>query len=104
MAKINFEKLTLDELKQLEKDVAEAIQSFEARRKKEARAAAEAVARKMGFSLDELTGTKGRKSVSMPKYQHPENPSLTWTGRGRKPKWFVEALDSGKTADELLIA
>ncbi|WP_354540899.1 H-NS histone family protein [Roseovarius sp. MBR-6] len=35
------------------------------------------------------------------KYRHPENPALTWSGRGRKPQWFVEALDAGNTASDL---
>jgi DNA-binding protein H-NS len=25
------------------------------------------------------------------KFQHPDNPALTWSGRGRKPKWLSEA-------------
>jgi len=25
------------------------------------------------------------------KFQHPDNPTLTWSGRGRKPKWLSEA-------------
>lgn len=28
---------------------------------------------------------------------------LTWSGRGRKPKWVAEALDRGKQLDDLLI-
>ncbi|MFW2590249.1 H-NS family nucleoid-associated regulatory protein [Sagittula sp. SSi028] len=97
----DLENMSLDELKQLEKDVSKAIKSFETRRKAEARAAAEAVARDMGFSLAELT--EGAKTKGAPKYQHPENPELTWTGRGRQPKWFIEAIENGKTADELAV-
>ena len=37
------------------------------------------------------------------KYRHSENPALTWSGRGRKPQWFVEALEAGKTASDLAI-
>ena len=33
----------------------------------------------------------------------PENPALTWSGRGRKPRWFVDALAAGKTEDDLTI-
>lgn len=51
MAAINLDKLTLDELKQLQKDVGKAIKGFEAKRKKAALAAAEAAAREHGFSL-----------------------------------------------------
>jgi len=57
MTDINLEKLTLGELKQLEKDIAKAIKSFEARRKREARAAAEAAARKMGSAPAECRMT-----------------------------------------------
>jgi DNA-binding protein H-NS len=38
-----------------------------------------------------------------PKYRHPENPDVTWSGRGRKPQWFVDALAAGTTAGDLEI-
>ena len=61
----------------------------------------------MGFTIAELTGFAGKKSRSVkpvaPKYAHPENPSITWSGRGRKPKWFEEALADGKSEDDLKI-
>ncbi|WP_425074697.1 H-NS family nucleoid-associated regulatory protein [Sagittula sp. S175] len=38
------------------------------------------------------------------KYRNPENPALTWSGRGRKPLWFVEELEEGKTASDLAIS
>ena len=39
------------------------------------------------------------------KYQHPSNKDLTWTGRGKRPKWMTEYLngDENKLA-ELLIS
>ncbi|MGY9046452.1 hypothetical protein P775_26845 [Puniceibacterium antarcticum] len=106
MARVDLDQLSLDELKQLEKDVTKAIKNFEARRKSEALAAVEAKAREMGFTIAELTGdskAKGKATVSAPKYQHPENPALTWTGRGRKPNWFQEAVDAGTPAESMLI-
>ena len=73
---IDLSSLWLEDLKQLEEDVSKAIKSYEARRMNEARAAAEAAARKLGYALDEVVSvsvkTKGRA-----KYQHPENPALT---------------------------
>ncbi|EPX75639.1 H-NS family nucleoid-associated regulatory protein [Salipiger mucosus] len=104
MASVNLEELSLDELKQLQKDVSKAIETFEARRKKEARAAAEAVVREMGFSLSEVADAPtSKRSKGVPKYQHPENSELTWTGRGRKPAWFIEAVEAGKSPEDLLI-
>ena len=104
MTDLNLSSLSLDELKKLEKDVAKAITSYETRRRKEARAAAEEAAKELGFSLSDFVGDKKIKSTSVPKYRHPENDALTWTGKGRRPNWVIEAQNSGKTLDDLLIA
>ena len=105
MSEIDLNALSLKELKQLEKDVAKAINGYEERKKADARAVLEEQAREMGFSLAELAGAKpGRtRSVGAPKYRHPENPSLTWTGRGRKPKWVAEHIEAGKPIEDLEI-
>lgn len=39
----------------------------------------------------------------LPKYQNPERPSETWTGRGRHPRWLVVQLKSGRRLDEFRI-
>jgi len=107
VAQVDLQDMSLDELKRLQKDVAKAIENFEERRRREALAAVEAKASEMGFTLAELTGASGGKksgkTKSPPKYQHPENPSLTWTGRGRKPDWIKEGLEAGKSLDDFLI-
>ena len=36
------------------------------------------------------------------KYAHPENPSQTWSGRGRRPRWVTEQIESGKSLEDLL--
>ena len=106
MADYDLEALSLGELKKMQKDVAKAISTFEDRQKAEARAKVEALARDLGYSLPELFGTetKSTRAPAAAKYRHPENPSLTWSGRGRKPQWFVEALAAGKTASDLAIS
>ena len=105
MAEFDLETLSFTELKKMQKDIAKAISTFEDRQKAEARAKVEAVAREMGYSLAELFGTdsKPKRTPVAPKYQHPENPAVTWSGRGRKPQWFVEALAAGKTAKDLAV-
>jgi DNA-binding protein H-NS len=99
---INLEKLSLDELKDLQKDVELAIRGFEKRRKKEALVAAQKAAQEHGFSLDEILSEKSG-SKGMPKYANPANPDQTWTGRGRQPGWVKEALGKGKSLDDLAI-
>lgn len=105
MADINWDELSLDELKDIQKKAAKAIGGFKARRCKQALAAAEMAAAELGFSLGELTiGAKRKVAKTAPKYRNPENPAKTWTGRGRQPVWFKEALASGKTPTDLLIS
>lgn len=97
--------LNLDELRKLQKDVAKAIDTYQSRQKHEALAAAEAAAKEMGFTLAELIGsTKATKAAGPAKYRHPENPSITWSGRGRQPTWLKEAVDAGKSKDNFLIS
>lgn len=99
----DLEKMDLSELKSLQKRVEKALTSFEERQRKAAIEAAEAVAAQHGFSLAELTSGKVKKqrSTAIPKYIHPENPALTWSGKGRRPAWFIEAVAAGKSPEEL---
>ena len=96
--------LSLDELKKLKRDVEKAITSFEERRLLEARKKLEDYAKEIGVDLNEVAGMKKKtKSVNPQKYRHTEDSALTWTGRGRKPKWIVEALDAGKDLESFAI-
>lgn len=42
-----------------------------------------------------------KKSAGEPKYH--DGSGKTWTGRGKRPAWFVQALDAGKSAEDMLI-
>lgn len=103
MTKSNLEKLSVAELKQLQKDTAKAIASFEDRKRAEAIAELEAVAQKHGYKLSDLISGKKTKVASPPKYRHSENSSLTWSGRGRKPNWIKDGLAAGKSLDDFAI-
>jgi DNA-binding protein H-NS len=39
----------------------------------------------------------------LPKYQNPGNPSETWAGRGKQPRWLVSQLKAGKKINDFLI-
>lgn len=60
-------------------------------------------AEKAGFDINELFGRRGRKGSSSVKYRNPEDASQTWTGRGRKPNWLVQALKNGGNLDRFAI-
>jgi DNA-binding protein H-NS len=39
----------------------------------------------------------------LPKYCNPLAPSETWSGRGKRPRWLVAALETGHRLDEFEI-
>ena len=104
---MDLNNLSLSELKKLQSDVTKAIDVYEDRKKKEARAELEAKAKEMGFSLAELLGAAApearKRRTAAVKYRNPKDSNLTWTGRGRKPKWVTEALAAGKVLSDLAI-
>jgi DNA-binding protein H-NS len=38
-----------------------------------------------------------------PKYRNPAQPSETWAGRGKQPRWLTAELRSGKKLDDFRI-
>lgn len=101
---IDLDKMSLKELRDLRSRLDRAISSYEDRKRREALSAIEDAAREHGFNLAELTGGKPRRIGTVPpKYANPDDPTMTWTGRGRKPRWVQENLDGGKQLEDLLI-
>ncbi len=102
---IDLSKCSLKELKELHAKVAKEIAGFEMRKKNEAILTLEEKARELGFSLAELTGAAAvrKRSPAVAKYANPDDSTDTWSGRGRKPRWFAAALAAGKTPEELAI-
>lgn len=100
---LDLEKLSLRELRDIRNKLDKAISTYEDRRKREALAAAETAAREFGFSLADLAEAKANRSKVAPKYANPADPEATWTGRGRKPRWVVDALDAGRKLEDLEI-
>jgi DNA-binding protein H-NS len=39
----------------------------------------------------------------VPKYRNPVQPSETWAGRGKQPRWLTAQLKSGKKLDDFRI-
>lgn len=102
---IDLDNLSLKDLKDLRSRVDRAISSFEDRRKREAAEKLEAEARELGFSLRDLVDIGGgrKRAAATPKYANPHDPDDTWTGRGRKPRWFIEAVEAGRSPEDLAV-
>ena len=63
------------------------------------------LAKAEGFTIDELFGSRGRKTRrgASPKFRNPADHAQTWSGRGKRPRWFNAALAAGKKEKDLLI-
>lgn len=60
-----------------------------------------------GITSQDLFGTNAAKSKGRPKAQtrsgaakYADGTGNTWSGRGRRPGWVVDALGSGKTLED----
>jgi len=89
------------------KEIAKAQAEFDGRRLKELKADIEAMLGKEGYSLADLfdgkSAKKGAKAKAAPKFRNPNDASMTWSGRGRQPQWFKDAIAAGKTEKDLSI-
>ncbi|MCZ4261731.1 MAG: H-NS histone family protein [Limimaricola soesokkakensis] len=103
----NLHEMSRKELEKLRKDIDEALSTVSQRERKAALEAAERAAAEHGFSLAELADAagKGRKSKTKnpAKYRNPEDPTQTWSGRGRKPRWINEAEAAGRPLSDFEI-
>lgn len=102
---VDLNSMSLKELKDLQAQVAKAIASFEDRKKLETLAKLREMARAEGFQLEELTAltTTRKRAPSTTIYANPADSSDTWSGRGRKPRWFIEAMAKGTRREDLLV-
>src|ERR1700675_1072658 len=50
------------------------------------------------FSVERTSETAWRRPYPtvFPKFRNPDNPSETWSGRGRQPRWLTAQIESGK--------
>ena len=99
-----LDKLSYVQLLSLQKRVEEAISE---KRVADAQATKEQLrqmAEKAGFDIRELYGKRGSpKGTGVAKYRNPKDASQTWTGRGRKPNWLVDAVKKGAKIDSFAI-
>lgn len=116
--------LSLNELRRLKQRIETEIKKRDDSAKRDLLKKMQRLAADHGMTLDDVVGKPsvaaqkqprrgrppataakaGRKTGKVaPKYRHPENADIGWTGRGRKPLWVQDWLAAGKSIDELLI-
>jgi len=106
---MDLSKFNARELQALKKDVEKELKARRTTEQKKAREELKQVAQKYGFSLNELVGSQAsnktaRRANVTVKYRHPDDPTKTWTGRGRKPLWIKDWESQGKSLEQLRAA
>lgn len=92
--------------------IEKAIEAAESRERQTALDKVRSVAKQHGFELTELVdgagggrrrGTRNTrpKAKVAPKYRNPNDPSQTWSGRGRTPRWMQDHVDGGGNREDL---
>lgn len=92
----DLNKYSLDELHALQKKISAEIDSRQSAEKAKAQQEILALAGKYGLAVKfagesaPKAAKAGKRGTVAPKYRHPQDSNLTWTGRGRSPVWVTE--------------
>jgi DNA-binding protein H-NS len=101
----DLKKMSMDALQDVITNAQDLMEKFEKDKKKEAIKKIQEIAAEV--NLDVVIRESGKTikagSKGIPKYRNPDNPKQTWTGKGKRPKWFLDAIASGMTPEDLEI-
>jgi DNA-binding protein H-NS len=104
---MDLSRLSLADLRALQDQVTQETKKREQQELEEAREQIIAIAQSVGMPLKELLSSDVRNrngnSVTAPRFRHPANKSLRWSGRGRQPRWVKDWVASGQPLDALRI-
>ena len=101
--------LSVEELKRLQIEAEALIASKKDQAVEDAYQQILEIADKVGLTIEQILefgATKRKKSTGKsvePRYRSKKNPSETWTGRGKQPRWLVAELESGAKLEDFLI-
>lgn len=101
---IDLDSLNVDELRAITENAQQLIAKKQHQRLYDAYVQFEKIAEDSNATIEEIleAGEKLEKKRSI-KYRNTKNEEETWTGRGRKPTWLVEALAAGHDVEDFAI-
>ena len=102
---VDLNSMSRDELGELSRAIDKRMVELDQERRRQALDEMTAIAKKHGLSLNDLlpAGKGTKRPAAAPKYRHRENPEITWSGRGRRPSWVNEALEDGRSLEDMAI-
>lgn len=107
---IDLTTLSRADLETLGRDVEKALEELRKQELKQVREELKRIAAAAGVTVEEAMGlmaggpkAKRVKTASVAKYANPADATQTWTGKGRQPSWFKDALQAGVSPDTMEI-
>jgi DNA-binding protein H-NS len=102
-------KATDEDLSALRAEIEKEFKRREGEKRQEVLGKMRELAASAGMSVRELVKLSGSPSSPRtdrlpPKFRHPEDSTLTWSGRGGVPSWMREWEETGKSRNDLRIA
>ncbi|WP_350656134.1 H-NS histone family protein [Psychrobacter sp. S1-30-MNA-CIBAN-0213] len=101
---IDLDNLNVDELRAITENAQQLIAKKQHQRLYDAYMQFEKIAEESNSTIEEIlkAGEKLEKKRSI-KYRNTDNHQETWTGRGRKPTWLVDALAAGSDLEDFAV-
>jgi len=106
--KFNLSSLSMDELWALHEQVGNILAEKITTEKREleqrlAKLNSGMIAKRPDLQVTERRNGRRKYPPVLPKFQNPSDPSETWAGRGKQPRWMVLQLKAGKKMNDFLI-
>jgi DNA-binding protein H-NS len=97
---IELESYTSDELFELHAEITVVL----AEKTKAKKAELDERLRQLQPLVDRITPLRRPYPPVKAKFRNPDQPSETWSGRGKRPRWLDAKLRSGEQIDDFRIA
>lgn len=103
MKHTDFKSMTTDELWSLHEQIRSVLAGkLTAEKSRLEQRLRELAVRASGTAANK-SGVRRAYPQVFPKYRNPAQPSETWSGRGKTPRWLTAELRSGKKRDDFRI-
>jgi len=104
---IDLNAYSVEELQLLVERAQKEIANKEQNRVLEVRSRMQQLAGDLNMTVEEVINfdkkKKPVKTVGKAKYRNPNDPSQTWTGRGKQPNWLRDAIEQGAKKEDFAI-
>jgi DNA-binding protein H-NS len=106
--KLSFDAMSVDEMWRLHEEISRILSvrlTSEKRELEKRLAQLRREEKPQPKSTDKQLGVRQARKYPkvFPKYRNPNEPTETWSGRGKQPRWLTAALTMGHTIEEFVI-